>query len=414
MIMHLDMDAFFASIEQRINPALKGQPVIVGARDNKYATVVCAASYEAKAYGITSGMPSRKAFTICPHAKFVACDSAKYAHISSRILEILSAEFSPFVTRTSIDEFTLNTNGLNRIFGSPETMAESIKKRILETFDLTCSIGVAPTWILAKLGSDLNKPDGFLKIDASNIDTALRGLAVSEICGIGPSLSERLKKALAVKTCDQLKAVPQTALLAYFGQSTGTWLYRAVRCGQDAPAEHTSPSKLHDTENYQHSEEPPKSIGHSYTLPKETTKQEIIFAYLRLLSEMVAERVRKDSLWGRTVSVDWSSRKESFAKQKTFLEPTNDGFEIFRRSAGILGLKNGKIHAVRCLGITLSGLTSDNHLPLLTEQKKREALLGAIDRINSKLGNWGIFPASICGIGGAGCGANPLLERVSA
>ncbi len=386
MILHIDMDAFFASIEQQINPCLKGKPVIVGSRDKKYRTVVAAASYEAKAYGIKSGMPSHEAFKICPHAKFVACDSARYAYVSREISNLLQ-EFSPFVDHTTIDEFDLDIRGLEPIFGPPMELGKTIKKRIREVFGLSCSIGIAPTWILAKLGTKIRKPDGLVLINEDNLDALIQGLTVDKICGIGPALTTHLAN-MGILTCDQLKITPENILVANFGRTVGCWLYQSLRTNGNPVYR----KGVTDTA------EPLKSISHSYTLPAEIYERNIVFSWLRMLSEMVAQRARKSRCQGKTVSLWINSRNESFVRQKTFSIPTNDGWEIFMRSRAIFGQKKGIFRPVRALGITLSSLIFDETPPLLPEQKRREALLMAQDKINARYGEWTISPAALAEI----------------
>jgi DNA polymerase-4 len=381
MLLHIDMDAFFASVEQQINPALRGKPVIVGSRDNKYHTVVAAASYEAKAYGIKSGMSSYEALKVCPHAEFVACDSAKYTYVSREIFELLH-DYSPCVEHATIDEFDLEVAGLEPIFGSSLDLGKLIKKRIREAFGLNCSVGIAPTWILAKLGTKIRKPDGLILINDANLYTIIKGLPIEKICGIGPALTAHLQ-ALGIFTCDQLKVAPENILIDNFGQSTGHWLYAVLRTDEN----------LTWQKGEIDASETPKSIGHSYTLPRETRDKNIIYAWLRMLSEMVAERARKGHFTGRTVTLWISSKNDSSNRQKTYSIPTNDGWEIFVRSRAILGQKKGIIPVVRALGVSLSGLISDCALPLLTEQKKREALLSAMDRVNARYGDWTLSPA---------------------
>jgi len=381
MIMHLDMDAFFASIEQQINPHLKGKPVIVGSRDKKYNTVVAAASYEAKAYGIKSGMLSRDALRICPHAEFVGCASAKYTYVSDEISRLLN-DYSPIVEHSTIDEFDLELDGLEPLFGSFLEIGRRVKNRIKETFGLTCSAAIAPTWILAKLGTKIRKPDGLVLVTDDNLDAFIQDVPVEKVCGIGPALTAHLQ-TLGIVTCDQLKTIPENILINNFGKSTGHWLYAILRTDENS--------------TYQKGEsetpEIPKSVGHSYTLPRETYDQKVINAWLRMLSEMVAERMRKYGLLGRTTSLWISSRNASFFRQKTHPIPTSDGSEIFVRSRGILSQRKGQIGPVRALGVTLSGLVSDCAPPLLTEQKKREALLKAMDQVNAKYGDWTLSPA---------------------
>ena len=384
MLLHIDMDAFFASVEQQINPALRGKPVIVGSRDKKYHTVVAATSYEAKAYGVHSGMSSYEALKICPHAEFVACDTAKYTYVSREIFSLLH-NYSPYVEHSTIDEFDLKIDGLEPLFGAFLEQGKAIKKRIREAFGLNCSVGIAPTWILAKLGTKIRKPDGLILINDTNLDTIIKGLPIEKICGIGPALAARLQ-TLGIFTCDQLKAAPENILTDNFGQSTGRWMYQVLR---------TELSRF-DLENKvePYTQNPgPKSIGHSYTLPRETRDKNVILAWLRMLSEMVAERARKGGWTGRTVSLWTSSKNESSIRQKTYGLPTNDGWEIFTRSRAILSQKKGIISGVRALGVSLSGLISDCALSLLTEQKKREALLCAMDQVNARYGDWTLSPA---------------------
>lgn len=386
MILHIDMDAFFASIEQRINPQFRGKPLIVGSRDNKYRTVVCAASYEAKAYGIHSGMLSRDAFKICPWASFISSDSAKYSYVSHEIFNIMY-EFSPHVEHSTIDEFDLKLDGLEPLFGSFLEIGKRIKERILDTFGLTCSIGISPTWILAKLGTKIRKPDGLILINESNIDNIIKDLPVEKICGIGPATTTLLKN-LGIKTCDQLKETSEEILINNFGQSLGHWLYAILRFDENMSF-NKSQNKVSNT---------PKSIGHSYTLPRQITDPEIISTWLKMLSEMIAQRLRKSGLCGHTVNLWINSTNHTFFRQKTYTMPVNDGWEIFQRAHSILAQNRAKIKAVRALGITLSNLKFDNHPPLLTEQKRRGALLDSIDKINSKYGSWTVAPASLANI----------------
>ncbi|HAJ56166.1 MAG TPA: DNA polymerase IV [Candidatus Omnitrophica bacterium] len=389
MLLHIDMDAFFASVEQQINPALRGKPVIVGSRDKKYHTVVAAASYEAKAYGIKSGMSSYEALKVCPHAEFVACDSAKYTYVSREIFNLLH-DFSPFVEHSTIDEFDLEVDGLEPHFGSFLDLGKLIKKRIREAFGLGCSVGIAPTWILAKLGTKIRKPDGLILINDANLDALLQGLPVEKICGIGPALTAHLQ-GLGVFNCDQLKAIPQKILINNFGRSTGHWLYAVLRTYENLSYDKTILAPR--TQNLE-----PKSIGHSYTLPRETNNRETIFAWLRMLSEMVAERARNSDFTGHTVSLWLSSKNDSLIRQRTYQLPTNDGWEIFARARAVFSQKKGHFWPIRALGVTLSGLIFNSTPPLLTEQKRREALLGAIDHINAKYGDWTLSPAILAQI----------------
>lgn len=378
MFLHIDMDAFFASIEQAVNPHLKGQPLIVGSRANKYHTVVCAASYEAKALGIDSGMSTREAFRICPQAKFVAANSARYIFTSERILELLK-DFSPNLEYVSVDEFLVGLEGLKGV-----EVGRKIKQAIKEKFFISCSIGIAPTRILAKLASKLDKPDGLVVIEPKDIPEVFNCLPVEALCGIGPSFKARLN-SLGILTLKDLFETSRELLTGHFGK-IGHWLYGAVRTNKDLPV------TFFDIPN-----EPPKSIGHSYTLARETSNNETIFAWVRLLSEMVSARLRQQNLEAKTVHLYLLNLNENrgFSRQKTFSQPTSDGNELYNRCRVIIGLNKGIDFRVRAIGITSSNFVPQEGLFLLNEQSKRYNLLKSLDSINSKIGEWSIFPASV-------------------
>ncbi len=386
MILHIDMDAFFASVEQRINPQFRGKPLIVGSRNNKYRTVVCAASYEAKAYGIHSGMLTKDAFKICPWACFIPSESAKYNYVSHEIFKLLH-EFSPKIEHTTIDEFDLKLDGLEPLFGSFLEIGKHIKQRIKDMFELTCSIGIAPTWILAKLGTKIRKPDGLILINENNINNIVHNLPVEKICGIGAA-TQTLLNNMGIKTCEQLKDTLKETLIDNFGRSLGHWLYAVLRFNENIPFNKGQNETLNT----------PKSIGHSYTLPSQTTDSETISTWLKMLCEMVAERLRKSEVSGRTVSLWVNSTNDAFFQQKTYKMPIYDGWEIFNRANAILVKNKARIKVVRALGVTISGLIPNNHPPLLIEEKRREALIKSIDIINAKYGSWTIAPAVLTGI----------------
>lgn len=189
------MDAFFASIEQAINPRLKNKPLIVGSRGNKMHTVVCAASYEAKTYGISSGMSSAEAFKICPNLEFVAADQSKYIWTSTQILELIK-EYGFAVNYASIDEFQMDI--LNT--PNPETLAVSIQEEIFKSFNITASIGIARNWILAKLASKIKKPKGITILTKENLEDVLSKTAISKLCGMGGKIGQALYES-GIKTC---------------------------------------------------------------------------------------------------------------------------------------------------------------------------------------------------------------------
>ena len=380
--MHIDMDAFFASIEQAINPSLKGRPLIVGSRKNKYYTVVCAASYEAKRLGIDSGMTTKEAFSICPEAEFIAADSAKYLYVSQQIFEMLKA-YPCELQYSSVDEFDLEFTGKQK--AGYIAAAKEIKQKIKNSFQITCSIGIAPNWQLAKLGSKIEKPDGLVFIDQANYLDILKDLPIEKVCGIGPALTAQLNE-LNIKTCTQLIAYPRQILICKFGK-IGAWLADCLKLQYQEPLKASNDQDL------------PKSIGHSYTLPKETSNPQIILGWIRLLSEMVGQRLRKLGLKAQTISVWISSTKNrGFSRQRTFKTSISLGSDIFMRSEAILCLKKGQKIGLRAIGISVSGLSHQYLEPLLEKEKIEENLTRIIDRINDKYGDWTVYPATLTAI----------------
>ena len=381
-ILHLDMDAFFASVEQAANPKLKNRPVIVGSRTNKYRTVVAACSYEAKAFGIASGMSTKEAFRLCPEATFVPADCAKYIYTAEEILRLLQ-EFSPQTEMASIDEFYLDITGCQGLFGSFERIACLIKQKICQRFGITGSIGIAPNKLMAKLASKVKKPNGLVIWEENNLADILKNLPVEKICGIGPQISLKLHQ-MAIFTCGQLAQVPEPLLLQRFGKY-GAWLKQAAR-GEDTNI--VNPSAQPDL--------PPKSVGHSYTLEKDVSNIELIQAWIGLLCEMVASRLRNLALQGSVVQLYLrGANLKWWSKQKNFTDPSFDGQCLYNRSLMLLKKILPQATAIRALGITVSSLVAANHAYLFEQDKKRQKLMVAQDQINTRFGDWVIYPARL-------------------
>lgn len=371
MILHIDMDAFFASIEQAINPRLKGKPLIVGSRGNKMRTVVCAASYAAKALGIHSGMPSREAFSICPSLEFIAADQSKYIWTSEQILELLKVYDLP-LNYASIDEFQLDVSGCP----DPLNLAKKIKEQIYANFNITASVGIGKSWLLAKLASKIDKPDGLTLIDDSNFEQILRRTPLDKLCGMGGKIGAGLI-AQGLKSCWDL----YLNLPGFFTES-----YHNFDNAEQNPGKFG--------ENPGKSIELPKSVSHSYTLPKVQINPQVIQAWIRVLSEMVARRLRQQNLAATTVHL-WLNGPEigNFGAQKTHKLSTNDGQEICQRAIKIMEKSRLKSPKIRAIGVTCSGLTLASYSPLLKEEIRREGLIKALDRINNRFGEGAIYPA---------------------
>ncbi|MCK5426819.1 MAG: DNA polymerase IV, partial [Thermodesulfovibrionia bacterium] len=379
----IDMDAFFASIEQACNPRLKGKPLIVGGREDNQRTVVCASSYEAKRLGINSGMSCHEAFRICPYAEFVPADSAKYLYVSNRIFEILK-EYSPQVEQASVDEFYLEVTGEDRRFGSYELLAREIKSRIKQSLGITGSIGISINRLMSKVASKLKKPDGFVHLERKQISKVLAVLPVEKIPGIGKKLAQRLED-IGVYLFSDLEQQSQDFLCKQFGK-VGLWMYSVANPNEDAQ----------DISWYCQEPARPKSVGHSYTLPHDIYSRTEVDAWIRLLCEMVGTRLRRLDLDATTVHIYVRKPDMAFiGKEKNFKDSTHDSEVLFRRALFILNSIYPTRSAIRAIGIIARNLTQPSMGNLFLFQQKREQVVRAQDDINNRFGDWTIYPAQI-------------------
>lgn len=375
MILHIDMDAFFASIEQAVNPRLKGKPLIVGTRERKLHTVVCAASYEAKALGIGSGMSSDEAFKICPELNFVPAEQGKYIWTSGRILELIKG-YGFETVYVSIDEFQIDI-GNKRDAGA---LAEEIRRRIHTNFNITASVGIAKNCLLAKLASKINKPNGIAILTEGNLTGILAVTPVEKLAGVGEKTAEIFHN-LNIKTCLDLYAKSAKFLERNLGKN-GLNLYVSLHAKEMLEPADDDPD--------------PKSISHSYTLPRSTENPGFIRAWIRLLADMVGERLRQKGLTAATTHLWLNGPKiGNFGAQKTFEQATDDGYEIYQRSLKIISRLGPKTPKIQALGVTGRGLTAAKYPPLFEGQKVREDLIKALDSINNRYGDGSIYPAVI-------------------
>ena len=284
LILHVDMDAFFASVEQVSNPELKGKPVgIIGQGER---TVIATCSYEAREVGVRTGMSKYEALEICPELILITGNKNKYIDISTRIMSILE-DYTPYLEVYSIDEAFLDLTYLSGRFKNAVEVGFDIKRRIKETFGLSCTIGIAPNKLLAKLSSEIAKPDGLIEIKKEEIPQILKNLPVEKLWGIGKKTGECLKK-LGIVTCGDLSQYPVRILKRYFGVQ-GETLHLLSRGIDNRPVIPIG------------SEQKVKSIGHSMTLKRDIYSRKEAYSYLLLLSEMVGRRARKEHYAG-TVS----------------------------------------------------------------------------------------------------------------
>jgi DNA polymerase-4 len=375
-ILHVDMNAFFASVEQRANPALRGRPMaVVG---SLHRGVVLSPSYEARVFGVKTGMTYGEAKRACTEIVLVPADSAKYSSACERLLTIWN-DFTPAVELFSIDEAFLDVSGCDALFGDPVCMAVRIKERIWEDMGLTCSIGIGPNKLLAKLGSDMQKPDGLVLIDPGDVADVLEDLPVKEICGIGPNLTRHLS-AMGIHTCGELGRTPLRKLTARFG-IIGERLSDMARGIDDDPV---VPAALQEGESS-------KSMGHSMTLDQDCADITRIERHLLQLSEKVGRRLRRGHYCGRTVTVTLRYADfHTFSRQRRLWRAVNHGLDIYAAAAHILRELN-LTQAVRLVGVSVSSLERNmEQMPLFVEERKRKFIAEAMDEINDRYGSFAV------------------------
>jgi len=370
-ILHVDMDAFFVSVELLDQPELRGKPVVVGGRPDQRG-VVSAASYEARKYGIHSAMPLRTAGRLCPHAIFLDGHHEKYGEWSDRVAAIL-AKFSPVVEMVSIDEAYLDLAGTQRLHGHPLAAADRLLRTITQMTSLPCSGGLAATRLVAKVASDQAKPRGLVWVPAGSEQRFLATLPVRKIPGIG-EVTERALRALGIETVEQIAAVPQEKLESIFGQ-WGTALYRKSRGGD-------SYEFVIDAE--------PKSISHNHTFGEDTGDVEALSAMLSHLSQKACKRLREAGLATRTLTLTIRyAGFETHTRSKTLGEPTKLDSDIYAVFQELFRIHRDAKRKVRLLGVSLSGLTHGNaQLDLLDAERraKLEKLTSATDRLRDRFG----------------------------
>ena len=374
VIMHVDMDAFFASVEQRVNPAWRGRPLVVCGGGTR--TVVAAASYEARPYGIKSGMPLYEAQRKCPPLLVVQADIPTYVDASVRVLKILQ-EFTPDVEVYSIDEAFLDVTGSLVLFRGAERIARMIQERIDKELRLTCSIGIAPNKLLAKLASTMKKPNGLQVIRKEEISALLEGLPVQEMWGIGPTLTTYLHE-MGIMTCGQLGRIPLGMLEKRFGL-IGTMLYRMARGVYDSPVAPFGAAP------------DAQSIGHSMTLDQDIYSKEKIGRYILLLAEMVGRRLRSGGYAGRTVVLTLRySDFCTFSRRMTLRRYITTGPQIHEVAVCILDRIRLR-DAVRLVGVSLTNLAKGRmQIPLFEAERRGEDLVLAMDRVNDRYGEFAL------------------------
>jgi DNA polymerase-4 len=370
-ILHVDMDAFFVSVELLERPELRGKPVVVGGRPDQRG-VVSAASYEARKFGIQSAMPLRTAGKLCPHAIFLEGHHAKYGEWSDRVAAIL-AKFSPIVEMVSIDEAYLDLAGTERLHGPPFAAAHTLLRTITKTTGLPCSAGLASTRLVAKVASEQAKPRGLLWVAAGQEPRFLAQLPVRKIPGIG-EVTERALRALGIEYVHQLANYSQEKLEKIFGQ-WGTALYRKARGGD-------SYEFVLDAE--------PKSISQNHTFGEDTGDVAAMESMLSHLSQKACKRLREAGLSARTLTTTIRyTGFDTYTRCKTLNDPVQFDADAFAAFLSLFREQRNPLRKVRLIGVALSGLTHGNEqLDLLDpgRRAKLDKLTRAADSLRDRFG----------------------------
>ena len=378
-ILHVDMDAFYASVEQRDDPALRGKPVIVGGGGNR--GVVAAASYEVRVFGVHSAMPTREALRRCPHAIVVPPRIGHYSAVSQQIFAVFH-EFTPLVQGLSLDEAFLDVTASQGALGHAESIAREIKRRIRERTQLTASVGVAPNKLVAKIASDLRKPDGLVIVRADEVRELLDPLPVRKLYGLGPKTAPRVE-ALGIHTLGQLRQASPAQLRPLFGRYTERVQQRAAGI-DDRPVV---------------PDEDEKQISAEETFDTDVADRTLLRAEIARLADRACARVRARGLVGGCVTV--KIRRGDFAtytRQRAFEPRTEETRVVTRIATELLDawLATQPRAALRLLGVGVSDLAvaTQGDLFAAPESTRNRQLDAAVDEIRGRFGSIALQPAS--------------------
>ncbi len=380
-ILHVDMDAFFASVELRDRPELKGLPVVVGHSGGR--GVVTSATYEARKFGIHAAMSMTEALRRCPKAIFIEPNHEKYSEVSEKLQEIYLS-FTPLVEPLSVDEAFLDVSGSRKLLGSPVEIGKKLREKVFQEENITCSVGIAPTKFIAKLASTRAKPDGLIVVSPKEVIDFLHPLPVGALWGVGGKTEEVLKRLGLFKVSDIANLSLKTLKRA-LGDGIAEHLYE-LSWGKDERSVETN--------------EPEKSVGNEETFSKDLDQAEDILREVLRLSEKVAARLRQAGLMGRTITLKVRfSNFSTITRSKTLLDPTDVAKEIYEVAKSLFeGLKLDQVR-VRLVGVRVEKLVEEqeaNRQLLLGENEKgwRE-IDKASDKANARFGDEAIKPARL-------------------
>ena len=378
-ILHVDMDAFYASVEERDNPKLKGKAVVVGVGKRG---VVSAANYEARKFGIRAAMPIYKAKALAPHAVFIAPNMARYAEVSEQVMAIFR-DVTPYVEPISLDEAFLDVTGARRLLGSGIEIADQIRKRVQKDLGITCSVGIAHNKFIAKIASGHCKPNGVLEVDPGKMLEFLHPLAANEIWGVGPKTNELLEK-MGLFTIADIANTPRSTLIRVLGQASGASLYELAwgRDYRDVITEHAE-----------------KSISASQTFDVDLYQPEEILKEFLRLTEKSADRMRAKGLATNTISIKVRfSDFKTISRSRTLDLPTTGTQEIFEVAKSLyLGLELDRA-LVRLVGVSLDSLVVNDDVTQMVLGERTSSWQQAdraIDRVKAKFGRSSLRPARL-------------------
>jgi DNA polymerase-4 len=378
MYLCADLDAFFVSVEQVLDPSLIGKPVVVGGKPDQRG-VVASASYEARKFGIRSGMPTAQAYRLCPHALFVGGNFGQYTMYSRKFCDILHT-YSPDVTMASIDEAYLDIHGTERLLGQPMDLARKLKNEVREKLHLPLSIGVARTKVFSKIACDRSKPDGLLMITEDNEIPFLSPLPVRVLPGIGPKHMDVLNN-LNIRTVEELLAAPEWVISTALGNYAKV-LQFLLRGGDFSSHDHT------------------KSISRETTLAEDTLDRELVYALFLHLVERGCSTLREKKLLAKTLTVKMRYSDFKTVSKRTMIPAVNAQQIIFERGIPVLNSLLAEKKRVRLIGIALSNLHHDGLQPSLfaVQINRLNRVNAALDNVRGKFGFSSLSPAQVFAI----------------
>jgi DNA polymerase IV len=379
-ILHVDLDAFYASVEVQKDPSLAGKPVAVGGTGNR--GVVMSASYEARAFGVRSAMPAVRARRLCPNVTFLPPDFQSYRVYSNRFREVLLS-FTPLVEPLALDEAFLDVGGATTLFGEPAEIAERIRAEVRTELGFTCSVGVAPNKFLAKLASTEAKPDGLIVVPRAGVHEFLDPLPVAALWGAGEKTTEAIGR-LGVRTVGELARLPEAMLGRVLGELHARQLLALSR-GED-----TRPVVPYEA---------PKSVSHEETFDRDLDDEQEILRQLLGLARRVGSRLRKDGYVARTVSIKVRlANFTTLTRSRTLERHTDVAADLYDVASALYLALPGVHRRIRLLGVQATGLEGGGGEQLaLLRGRKWGDVERAVDRIERRFGTDAALPASLLG-----------------